>query len=81
MRPLTQDRLEQECMVAINGPVEVHCDSVVKEALASYWGRQTMVANRAGHWVRRSGDIRQYAISEAVDRIVNLPPSVPFMSE
>lgn len=81
VRSLTQDRLEQECMVAINGPVEVQCDSVVQEALASYWGRQSMVANRAGHWVRRSEDIRHYAISEAVDTIVNKPPSVPFMAE
>jgi hypothetical protein len=29
----------------------------------------------------RSEDIRHYTISEAVDRIVNLPPSVPFMAE
>jgi len=29
VRSLTQDRLEQECMVAINGPVEVQCKSVV----------------------------------------------------
>ncbi len=35
-RPLTQDRLEQECMVAINGPMEVQCDSVI-----TYWARQT----------------------------------------
>ena len=57
VRPLTQDRLEQECMVAINGPAEVQCDSVMQEALASYWGKHSMVANRAGHWVRRSEDI------------------------
>ena len=28
-RPLTQERLEQEGMVALNGPAEVHCDSIV----------------------------------------------------
>ena len=28
-RCLTQARLEQECMVAINWPKDVHCDSVV----------------------------------------------------
>ena len=37
-------------MVAINGPVEVQCDSVVQEELAINWVRQSMVANRAGHW-------------------------------
>ena len=80
-RPLTQDRLEQECMVAINGPTEVQCNSVVEEALITYWGRRTMWANRAEHWVRRSSDIWSYAVSEAVDRIVKLPASVPFMAE
>ena len=33
------------------------------------------------HWVRRSSDIWSYAVSEAVDRIVKLPASVPFMAE
>ena len=50
VRSLSQDRLEQECMVAINGPVEVQCDSVVQEELAINWVRQSMVANRVGHW-------------------------------
>ena len=39
-RPLTQERLEQEGMVALNGPAEVHCDSIVEEALASFWRKQ-----------------------------------------
>ena len=80
-RPLTQARLEQECMVSINGPKEVHCDSVVMEALASYCnlGHQAMVGNRQGHWVRRDRDIRQYVVSEAVDNIVNQPVDVVFM--
>ena len=78
-RPLTQERLEQECMVAINGPDEVHCDSVVTEALASYWGRKAEVGNRQGHWVRRDRDIKQYAVSEAVDNLVQKPVNVPYM--
>ena len=78
-RPLTQERLEQECMVAINGPPEVHCDSVVTEALASYWGRKTEEGNRQGHWVRRDRDIKQYAVSGAVDSLLKQPVDVPYM--
>jgi hypothetical protein len=77
-RPLTQERLEQEGMIAINGPLEVHCDSVVEEALSSYWGKQQM-GNHSGHWIRRSSHIKSYVISEAVDGIVNKKPAVPFM--
>ena len=78
-RPLTQTRVEQECMVAINGPKDVHCDSVVMEALASYWSNQTMVGNRQGHWVRRDQNIKQYVVSQAVDVLVNKPADVAFM--
>ena len=78
-RPLTQERLEHECMVAINGPDEVHCDSVVTEALVSYWGRKAEVGNRKGHWVRRDRDIKQYAVSEALDNLVQKLANVPFM--
>ena len=78
-RPLTQTRVEQECMVAINGPKDVHCDSVVMEALASYWSNQTMVGNRQGHWVRRDQNIKQYVVSQAVDALVNKPANVAFM--
>ena len=78
-RALSQERLEQEAMVAINGPAEVHCDSIVDEALASYWRKQKMAGNRDGHWIRRSSRIKSYFISEAVDSIVKKTPAVPFM--
>ena len=78
-RPLTQARLEQECMLSINGLKEVHCDSVVLEVLASYWDCQAMVGNRKEHWVRRDRDIKQYVVSKSIDTIVNEPVDVPFM--
>ena len=77
-RKLTQAGIEQECMVSVNGPKEVHCDSVVMEGLANYWGRQNMVGNKQGHWVRRFRGLKGYAVSEAVD-IVNQPADMPFM--
>ena len=76
-RALTQARVEQECMVSINGPSEVHCDSVVLEALGAYWSR--MKVDRQGHWVRKNKDMRQYMVSQAVDSEVNQPPDVAFM--
>ena len=48
-------------MVAINGPLEVHSNLVVQEALDNYWRKQKMLGNRGG----------PYVISEAVDSIVN----------
>jgi len=78
-RALTQARVEQECMVSINGPSEVHSDSVVLEALGAYWSRKKVRENRQGHWVRRDKDMRQYVVSEAVDSEVNQPPDVAFM--
>lgn len=66
-------------MVAINGPAEVHCDSIVDEALASYWRKQKMAGNRDGHWIWRSSRIKSYFILEAVDSIVKKTPAVPFM--
>ncbi len=40
-----------------------------------------LFAGQSSSWRRRSDDIRQYAVSEAVDRIVNLPPAFPFMAK
>lgn len=54
-RPLTQERLEQETMIALNGPEEFHCDSVVKEAVASHWRKLKQKGSRDGHWIRYSG--------------------------
>ena len=78
-RPLTQERLEQEAMVALNGPAEVHCDSIVEEALANFWRKQKVAGNRDGHWIRRSSQIKSYFVSEAVDTIFKKTPEVPFM--
>ena len=77
-------RLENECMIAINGPADVHCDGVVNEALVSYWGQRNKKyvgggGQQGGHWVRQWRDMKKYAVSEAVDSLVNKPPNVPFM--
>jgi hypothetical protein len=67
-----QARLEDEVWVAVNGPELVHCESIVREAMAGYWhGRM--------HFVRRSNKIKSYIHSEAIDSLVNKPARLPFM--
>ena len=81
LRNLSQKRLEHEMMIAINGPEVVHCDSVVKEAIAMYWSSSKMTANREGHWVRRSNNIKCYTVSKAMDSIVTKEPRIPAISQ
>ena len=67
-RTLCQDRLIREGIVAINGPEVVHCDTVVREGLKSYWSK----ARRAGegHWIRRSDNIQSYTVSKVIDNLL-----------
>ena len=81
LRNLSQKRLEHEMMIAINGPEVVHCDSMVKEAIAMYWSSSKMTGNREGHWVRRSNNIKCYTVSKAVDSIVTKDPRIPAISQ
>ena len=81
LRNISQERLEHEMMIAINGPEVVHCDGVVKEGMAMYWANSKMTGNREGHWVRRSEDIKCYTTSKAVDSIVHKKPKFPAMAD
>ena len=78
-RPLTQERLEHEAMVALNGPPEVHCDKVVEEALSNYWEKQKLSRNKVAHWIRRDERAKLFKISKTLDSLVNEQPEVPFM--
>ena len=75
-RPLTQERLEHEAMVALNGPPEVHCDKLVEEAFSNYWGKQR---NKVAHWIRRDERAKLFKISKTLDSLINEQPEVPFM--
>ena len=81
LRNISQERLHQEAMIAINGPEVVHCDVIVKEALSAYWAKSKNEKNREGHWIRRSQDIRSYVVSKSVDMMVNKKPELPIMLE
>ena len=51
-RSISQQRLEEEAMIALNGPEVVHCNAVVGEALRKYWRKQKLAGNRDGHFIR-----------------------------
>ena len=78
-RALSQERLENESMVAINGPAVPHCDGIVEEALELYWAKAKRVGEKGGHWIRKSDNIIPYIVSAAVDTIVKKKPEVNFM--
>ena len=76
---MNQERLEDEIMVAWNGEDPYHCDSVVQEAMNSYWGECKRLVNRGGHFIRRSERIKSYVVSESVDSKKNKPVKLPIM--
>ena len=78
-RALSQERLENECMVAINGPAVPHCDGIVEEALDLHWAKAKRVGEKGGHWIRKSKNVIPYTVSQAVDAIVSKQPEVDFM--
>ena len=78
-RNLEHDRIEDEMMTTLNGPEVVHCKSLVKEAMSKYWQKSRRSADRDGHFVRKSGRIKSYIVSKAVDSIQNVPALRPFM--
>ena len=51
-------------------PVQ-HCRGIVREAMRMGEG--------GGNFIRRSNNIKQYAISKAVDTLAKKEPKVPFM--
>ena len=61
--------MENEVQVAINGPEVQHCRGIVREAMRV----------GGGQFIRRSNNIKQYAISKAVDTLAKKKPRVLFM--
>ena len=50
-------------------------------ALGTYWAKTKDLANRGGHFVRRSENIHGYVTSAAVDNQANKPPKLFVMTE
>ena len=79
-RPLSNDALDAEMMIALNGPSIVHCSGIVKVSMSAYW-KQFQNANlHGGHFCRRgTGAIKLYKVSKAVDELNSEPVKYKFM--
>ena len=78
-RSISEERLCNELIVAINGPLVQHADDIIKSALQRYWEKSKSSTDRSGHFVRRSENISDFAVSKVVDKLVAKPPRLPFM--
>ena len=78
-RTLGEMMLHEEMVIAINGPRLVHCDSVVQEAIKSYFSDRKNPKERSGHFIRRSEDILSYNVSKCVDRVRSVEPKKAIM--
>ena len=58
-RVLSDDRLQYESNVAINGPDVVHADSIIKEAMRDYWSKSKRRGDQDGHFIRRDSNIKE----------------------
>lgn len=78
-RSTAEDSTNEEFEIAVNGPSLAHCDSVVSEAMNSYW------ASRGGSWHFFKKTVieklsSQGGASTVVKRMMNTKNNFPFMS-
>ena len=66
-RNLSEDMIETEMSVAINGPAVQHSESIVTDSMRKYWAGGKMFKD--GHFVRKSLNIKSYFVSGAVDSL------------
>ena len=62
-RPLAENSMEEEVVIAINGPDVVHCDGVVKESI------RNLIKKDHIHFVRKSDRIKSWFVSKSVDNL------------
>ena len=73
-RYVSDTTLNEEMVIAVNGPELVHCDSIVKDAIKEHFKDSVNPIDRWGHFIRRSSNIKPYFVSGAVDRLRNQKP-------
>ena len=73
-RPLSEDSMVEEVVIAINGPEVVHCEEVVKESI------RTMMREDNIHFVRRSDNVKPWIISKSVDNLRRFVPKNNLLS-
>ena len=68
---LNQKRIEDEILVSWNGEDIYHCDGVLREAMKVY----------KGNFIRRSGKVKDYLVSKAIDSEVKKPAKLKYMAK
>ena len=75
---MSEDGADKEFDIAINGPNLVNCDSVVREAMNSYWSER----KRSWHFHKVSVVERLVSYEhdyKVLDRIKNTSSHLPYM--
>jgi len=54
---------------------------LVTEALKEYFKDLKISNTRAGHFIRKSSDVKSYCVSKAIDKVANIPPKFPWMAK
>ena len=78
-RPISNDRAEKEISVAVNGPEVQNADSLILKAMKMMFSKYKSTLDREGHFIRRSGKVKDLFVSESVDRYAAKPMKIPFM--
>ena len=66
-RNLKEENIQNEMMIACNGPPVQHCMSVVEGAMTRHWMKALRVKD--GHFIRRSENVKSFLVSKAVDSV------------
>ena len=65
-------KIHEDMTIAINGPKLVHSDAIVQDAIRDYFSDAKDPKNRAGHFTRRSQNIKDYSMAKCMDKLRNV---------
>ena len=78
-RNLKSESIQNEMMVAVNGPLVQHSTTVVEEAMVLYWKEMKRETLQAGHFTRRSENVKSFTVSKTVDSLNAISVKTTFM--
>ena len=79
LRTSNESTIDNEMMIAKNGPPLGSCDSIVSAALKSYFSKNKKLKNCHFTIAARSKILRKFSTSKVVNRIKSEPAVLPFM--
>lgn len=73
-RQITEETALHEMMISVNGPLPTNSNSIISEAMNSYFAHQ-----KDWHFVRRSNNLKDWTVSKCADKLMKRNSSLPFM--